>query len=114
MDQAARALSLYRAIFRAARGLPNLERTTHVLHRLRADYRRHAALTESTEIEALLQLGDVHLQNLQLQADHLSALVEAERAGNGKFNPVVLPGQRVKRQRRGSPAIKTPLPNSCE
>ena len=48
-----------------------------------------------------LQVGEVHLENVVIQVQHLNALLAAELAGNGKFNPVVLPWQ-VKNKRRAT------------
>lgn len=73
------AISLYRQILRAAKLMPTELRQVYVLRKARAEFEkaRHA---DPQEQQALLALADTHIDNIQVQAQHLQHLV-----GTGKL-----------------------------
>ncbi|KAL7549707.1 hypothetical protein ACHAWF_012971 [Thalassiosira exigua] len=69
-----RALSLYREILRGASKMPTPNRRNFVVRKARAEFRKHAALTDPDEIEFQLRLADTNLDTVLVQAEHLTRL----------------------------------------
>ena len=69
-----RALSLYRRLLRGAQRMPTPNRQNYVLRKTRAEFRKHASLTDPEEIEFQLRLADTNLDTVLVQAEHLSRL----------------------------------------
>ena len=69
-----RALSLYRRLLRGAERMPTPNRQKYVIRKTRTEFRRHATLRDSEEIEFQLRLADTNLDTVLVQAEHLSRL----------------------------------------
>lgn len=69
--QRAQALASYRALLRAARLLPTLNRRKHVEARVRADFRAARAEADPEKLAFLLSFADISLDNVQSQASTL-------------------------------------------
>lgn len=71
---AQRALSLYRAIWRASRGMPTLRRTTYVRDKLREEYEQSRKETNPDKVSFALSYAELQLETIKIQAKSLSAL----------------------------------------
>ena len=65
--------SLYRALLRTASQLPTANHRRFVLQKVRADFR--APLAPGEALAFRLQLGETHLETLQLQRAHLTDVI---------------------------------------
>ena len=65
------ALSLYRAILRAARALPTRNRKVFVLKKARAEFAAARTETDPARLAFLLDYAAVSLDNIRAQAVHL-------------------------------------------
>ena len=65
-----RALSFYRSILRAARGLPSMNRRAFVRKRARNEFEAGRS-AQGEQIEFLLRYADVSVDNIEAQAKHL-------------------------------------------
>lgn len=73
MSQRAQVLASYRALLRAARALPTLNRRLYVQKRARAEYVAARSETDPEKIAFLLQFAAVSLDNVESQARTLKA-----------------------------------------
>jgi len=73
MSQRAQVLASYRALLRAARALPTLNRRLYVQKRARAEYAAARSETDPEKIAFLLQFAAVSLDNVESQARTLKA-----------------------------------------
>ena len=67
-----RALSLYRSVLRAARGLPSMNRRAFVRKRARDEFEAGRS-AQGDQIDFLLRYADVSVDNIEAQAQHLRA-----------------------------------------
>ena len=68
------ALHLYRALLKAGQRMPTSDRAKLVKWRTRHEFQQHKGLTDTDKIEFLTRLGQAQLDNVLLQAKHLSQL----------------------------------------
>jgi len=73
------ALSLYRKILRAARYVPTPHRKIHIRRRARLEFQDSRHETDPEQIAFLLQVGETHLDTIQVQGNHLSQQFEDVR-----------------------------------
>jgi hypothetical protein len=59
--------------------MPTPNRQNYVIRKTRAEYRKHATLTDDEEIEFQLRLADTNLDTVLVQAEHLSRRVKIMR-----------------------------------
>ncbi|BGP53150.1 hypothetical protein JCM8202_003666 [Rhodotorula sphaerocarpa] len=68
--------ALYRALLRTARKMPDDHRTAFVVHRTRSEFDCAQRLREHKDILDRIAEGHVYREQLELQAQHLSALAK--------------------------------------
>lgn len=68
----ARALALYRAIWRASRTMPTVNRKLWVRKKLRDEFVAARAETDPAKLELAFAYGEVSLDNVKAQAQHLT------------------------------------------
>jgi len=84
-SQRSRAISLYRQIYRQAAKFPTTSRVLFVRDRLKLAYReaieKSIAEEETIEehVEKRLQLGELQLETIKVQSEHLAELFKDER-----------------------------------
>ncbi|GAQ78130.1 hypothetical protein KFL_000080340 [Klebsormidium nitens] len=74
MDNRSRALALYRAFYRAAKSMPTANRRDYIRKKSRFEFEENRHETDPSRIRGLLQFADLQLDNVQIQAKHLSEL----------------------------------------
>jgi hypothetical protein len=67
------ALSLYRAILRAARQMPTRNRRQFILKKARHEFEAAKAETDPARIAFLMDYGALSLDNINAQAAHLKS-----------------------------------------
>lgn len=72
MSSRARALSLYRALYRAAREFPTENRTGYVRAKVRREYETHRLEADPEKVTFLLRLAEAQLDQVREQARHLA------------------------------------------
>ncbi|KAG0081102.1 hypothetical protein BGZ93_010767 [Podila epicladia] len=72
--QQARVLGLYRQLLKIGKAMPTETRSSLVLSRVKGDFRANIAEKDPEEIEAMVQLAELQVDNLQIQRDHLTEL----------------------------------------
>ncbi|KAF9385343.1 hypothetical protein CPB97_004907 [Podila verticillata] len=72
--QQARVLGLYRQLLKIGKAMPTETRSSLVLSRVKGDFRTNVAEKDPEEIEAMIQLAELQVDNLQIQRDHLTEL----------------------------------------
>ncbi|KAF9969205.1 hypothetical protein BGZ73_008556 [Actinomortierella ambigua] len=70
----AQALSLYRKLIRIGKAMPTENRSRLVLTRVRGDFRENLHETDPEEIQAMIQLAELQVDNLEIQKNHLTEL----------------------------------------
>eukprot|EP00741_Cyanophora_paradoxa_P010014 tig00000157_g9700.t1 len=89
--RAQEALSLYRAILRAAKGMPTDNRVGFIRAKTRHEYDKARGETDPEKIDFLLRLGWTQLDSIQVQAQHLTELAQMDmRPFKGVRNTVTL------------------------
>jgi len=84
-SQRSRAITLYRQIYRQAAKFPTKSRVLFVRDRLKLAYReaieKSIAEEETIEehVEKRLQLGELQLETIKVQSEHLAELFKDER-----------------------------------
>jgi hypothetical protein len=84
-SQRSRAITLYRQIYRQAAKFPTTSRVLFVRDRLKLAYReaieKSIAEEETIEehVEKRLQLGELQLETIKVQSEHLAELFKDER-----------------------------------
>ena len=84
-SQRSRAITLYRQIYRQAAKFPTTSRVLFVRDRLNLAYReaieKSIAEEETIEehVEKRLQLGELQLETIKVQSEHLAELFKDER-----------------------------------
>lgn len=84
-SQRSRAISLYRQIYRQAAKFPTTSRVLFVRDRLKLAYReaieKSIAEEETIEehVEKRIQLGELQLETIKVQSEHLAELFKDER-----------------------------------
>ena len=74
-----RALSLYRQLLRAARGVPTEHRRSHIARRTRGEFEDSRWERSPAQVDFLLQLAETHLDTVLVQAGHLQQQVDDPR-----------------------------------
>ncbi|KAG0030827.1 hypothetical protein BGZ82_007270 [Podila clonocystis] len=72
--QQGRVRSLYRQLLKIGKAMPTETRSSLVLSRVKGDFRANIAEKDPEEIEAMIQLAELQVDNLQIQRDHLTEL----------------------------------------
>ncbi|BGO98232.1 hypothetical protein NBRC10513v2_002624 [Rhodotorula toruloides] len=98
----AAARALYRSLLRVAMRMPDDHRRAFVVHRARSEFDKSRSLTAQDDVAARLLEGEIYRDQLELQADHLSALARQQT-----LIPVDL------RSSTGNPPSPTPPPSSA-
>eukprot|EP00898_Chlorokybus_atmophyticus_P009283 jgi/Chlat1/985/Chrsp108S01413 len=78
MAQRARALQLYRALFRAAERMPTQNRRDYIRKKVRVEYSKAREESDPEQVEFLLRLAAVQLETVQIQATHLIELAKLD------------------------------------
>jgi 23S rRNA pseudoU1915 N3-methylase RlmH len=85
-SQRSRAISLYRQIYRQAAKFPTTSRVLFVRDRLKLAYREAIEKTIIAEeetieehVEKRIQLGELQLETIKVQSEHLAELFKDER-----------------------------------
>ena len=84
-SQRSRAITLYRQIYRQAAKFPTTSRVLFVRDRLKLAYReaieKSIAEEETIEehVEKRIQLGELQLETIKVQSEHLAELFKDER-----------------------------------
>mmetsp|Transcript_10154 Transcript_10154/g.21156 ORF Transcript_10154/g.21156 Transcript_10154/m.21156 type:complete len:103 (-) Transcript_10154:959-1267(-) len=68
------ALRLYRALFREAAKMPVDFRRDFIRKRVRSEFEKSRLETDPEQVAFLIQLGEVQLENISIQAAHLTEL----------------------------------------
>eukprot|EP01135_Chromosphaera_perkinsii_P001948 Nk52_evm5s214 gene=Nk52_evmTU5s214 len=76
-----KVLNLYRRLLKAAQRMPTKTRRDAIIGQIKADFHMHRHLrmdnaTEQESINTQLQYGEISIENILVQADHLSQLLE--------------------------------------
>lgn len=66
------ALSLFRRLFRAARGLPTENRVLYVRAKVRREFEAHRDERNHEKIAFLVSLGETQLDQVRAHAEHLT------------------------------------------
>lgn len=66
--QQARVLGLYRQLLKIGKAMPTETRSSLVLSRVKGDFRANVAEKDPEEIEAMVQLAELQVDNLQVNA----------------------------------------------
>ncbi|KAF9081455.1 hypothetical protein BGX29_009332 [Mortierella sp. GBA35] len=74
LQQSQRVLGLYRKLLKIGKAMPTETRQSLVLSRVKSDFRANAAEKDHQEIEAMIQLAELQVDNLEIQRDHLTEL----------------------------------------
>mmetsp|Transcript_3909 Transcript_3909/g.6686 ORF Transcript_3909/g.6686 Transcript_3909/m.6686 type:complete len:98 (-) Transcript_3909:35-328(-) len=72
------ALRLYRALFRGAAKMPTEFRRDFIRKRVRSEYEQARHETDPEQVDFLLQLGETQLDNISVQAAHLTELAKMD------------------------------------
>ena len=78
-EQRSRALSLYRQLLRAARGVPTEHRRSYIARRTRGEFEDSRWERQPAQVDFLLQLAETHLDTVLIQAGHLQEQVDDPR-----------------------------------
>mmetsp|Transcript_11262 Transcript_11262/g.18870 ORF Transcript_11262/g.18870 Transcript_11262/m.18870 type:complete len:100 (-) Transcript_11262:41-340(-) len=71
-------LKLFRQILKTGESMPNQNRRDFVRFKARQEFDRVKNISDKTQQQQEMLLGEVHLETLQIQSKHLSKLVEFE------------------------------------
>ncbi|BGO88626.1 hypothetical protein NBRC10512_007838 [Rhodotorula toruloides] len=74
----AAARALYRSLLRVAMRMPDDHRSAFVVHRARSEFDKSRSLSARDDVAARLLEGEIYRDQLELQADHLSALARQQ------------------------------------
>ncbi len=74
MSSAAGALQLYRAILRAARGMPTARRRAFVCDKARKEFEAARHEPDQEKVAFALSYGELQLETIRIQAQSLSKL----------------------------------------
>lgn len=66
--QQAKALGLYRQLLKIGKAMPTETRSSLVLSRVKGDFRANVAEKDPEEIEAMIQLAELQVDNLQVSS----------------------------------------------
>ncbi|KAJ8296707.1 hypothetical protein OF846_001048 [Rhodotorula toruloides] len=74
----AAARALYRSLLRVAMRMPDDHRRAFMVHRARSEFDKSRSLTARDDVVARLLEGEIYRDQLELQAEHLSALARQQ------------------------------------
>jgi len=66
LQQTPRVLGLYRTLLKIGKAMPTENRQALVLARVKSDFRANAAEKDPAEIEAMIQLAELQVDNLEV------------------------------------------------
>jgi len=78
-----RVLRLYRNIIKNGLKMPTQNRRDWIRHKARVEFVENKDLDDATDIDFFVRLAETQLENIQIQAKHLSTTMEMEK--NEKF-----------------------------